>query len=295
MSKKINSINLLKKNTLKNISLKTFKLAEGPIWDWRSNILYFVDIKSKNLFSFSKNILKKYSFHQNVTSVLLSNLKNKIFIILKNQILLYDIRKRKIEKIKKYKLSKNERFNDSFVSNHNEVLISSMDNLESKKIGKLYLFNNLNNFKTIMNNFVIGNGIDYCKKTDNFFFSISDKRQILKFKIKNKNIFKKKIFYKMSKKYGFPDGITLDKKGFLWIACWGSNHIIQLKKNAKIKNLIFTPEKYVTSLTFGGKKLNKIFFTSAKNNKVKKSGKVYELNLNEVGVKTNYVNLQKFL
>lgn len=295
MSKIINTINLLNNNVLKKISSETFILAEGAIWDWKSNTLFFVDIKSNKLLSFTKNILDQHRFHQNVTSILLSNKKNKIFVVLKDQIALYDIKKKKILILRKFNLSKNERFNDSYVTCNNKVIISSMDNSESKKIGKLYLFNNLKKYKILMKKFIIGNGIDYCKVRTSFFFSISDKRLILKFQLKNNSIINKKVFFKIPKKYGFPDGITLDNKGYLWIACWGGNCIIQINKNAKIENLFFFPEKYVTSLTFGGGELNKIFFTSAKNKKLKNSGKVYECKSKQVGVKANYVDLQKFI
>ena len=59
----------------------------------------------------------------------------------------------------------------------------------------------------------------------------------------------------------------------------------------KLEKIYKIPEKYPTSLCFGGKNINNIFFTSAKNKKTKKLGNVFYFNSKIRGNKSNYLSI----
>ena len=281
----------IKKKNLFIISNRSHLLAEGPIWDYKYNRFLFVDIKKKNFYIYKKNLLKKFSLKKKITSILLTKSERFIVLITSNSIIKYDTLKKK-KNYSFYKGNfKNERFNDSYVVNKSTILVSSMDNNEKKNIGKLYIFKNLNKKKILLDNFTIGNGIDFCKINKVFYFSISDLGLIKSFKIKNEKIIKTKIFCNIPKKYGLPDGITVDVFGSVWVACWGGSCLLRYNRYGKIRKIYKIPEKYPTSLCFGGKNINKIYFTSAKNKKTKKLGNVFYFNSKIRGNKSNYLSI----
>ncbi len=279
------------KKKIKIPSLENHLLAEGPIWDYRFERYFFVDIKKNYFYMIRNNSLKKYKLIKKVTSIILTNKENNIIIITFNSIIMYDLKKKKIIKTLHKSNFINERFNDSFILSDEKILISSMDNSEKKKIGKLYLFNRFKKKKVLLKDFIIGNGIDYCNLKKKFYFSISDMGLLVSFELKKNKIINKKYFCKIPKKYGVPDGITIDREGLVWVSCYGGGHILRFNQKGKVNSLIKVPSKFPTSLCFGGKNFRDILITSAMDNKIKKYGKIYIYNSKFTGKKINYLKL----
>ena len=276
---------------IKIVSNQKHLLAEGPIWDHRFNRYLFVDIKKNYFYIFKNNFLKKYKIKKKVTSIILTNKENNLIFTTFDSIIIFDLTKKKIVKtIYKAKFIR-ERFNDSYILNDKIILISSMDKLEKKKIGKLYLFNKFKKKKILLKSFIIGNGIDYCSLKKKYYFSISDLGLIVSFNLEKNKIKKKIIFCKIPKKYGVPDGITVDKIGYVWVSCWNGGCLLRLDQTGKIILSIKVPSKFPTSLCFGGKNFNKILITSALDKKIKKYGNVYLYDTKFKGKKTNYLKI----
>ena len=63
---------------------------------------------------------------------------------------------------------------------------------------------------------------------------------------------------------GFPDGMTIDEEGMLWVALWDGWRVIQINPaNGKIINEIRMPVARPTSCVFGGVNLDELYITSA--------------------------------
>ena len=130
-----------------------------------------------------------------------------------------------------------------------------------------------------MKDFIVGNGIDYCNLKKKFYFSISDLGSIVSFKLEKNKLKKKKIFCKIPKKYGIPDGITVDRTGPSWVSCWNGSCVLRLDQTGKIILSIKVPSKFPTSLCFGGVNFNEIIVMNEKNGKpfIKLRGKTMEI------------------
>jgi sugar lactone lactonase YvrE len=64
---------------------------------------------------------------------------------------------------------------------------------------------------------------------------------------------------------GFPDGMTIDSEGMLWVAIWGGSCVIKVDPHQnKLITRVPLPVSQVTSCWFGGKNLDRLFVTSAK-------------------------------
>ena len=68
---------------------------------------------------------------------------------------------------------------------------------------------------------------------------------------------------KFSKKKGSPDGMTIDKNKNIWICHFGGACISIFNIKGKIVKKINFLAKNITNCTFGGKKTNELFVTSA--------------------------------
>lgn len=63
--------------------------------------------------------------------------------------------------------------------------------------------------------------------------------------------------------WGDPDGMTLDAEGCLWVACWGAGCVTRFSPNGQRERSIPLPASQITSCTFAGASLDRMFVTSA--------------------------------
>jgi sugar lactone lactonase YvrE len=63
--------------------------------------------------------------------------------------------------------------------------------------------------------------------------------------------------------WGKPDGMTCDAEGCLWVACWGSGSVMRFAPNGQREAVISLPASQLTSCTFAGAALDRMFVTSA--------------------------------
>ena len=64
---------------------------------------------------------------------------------------------------------------------------------------------------------------------------------------------------------GFPDGMTIDSEGMLWIALWGGWGVVRYDpKTGERLGKIDLPVEKVTSCCFGGANLDQLYITTAR-------------------------------
>ncbi len=64
---------------------------------------------------------------------------------------------------------------------------------------------------------------------------------------------------------GFPDGMTIDADGNLWIALWDGHAVLCADPRSRtLLHRVHVPAPFVTSCTFGGPNLDHLFITTAR-------------------------------
>src|SRR3546814_13523700 len=63
--------------------------------------------------------------------------------------------------------------------------------------------------------------------------------------------------------WGNPDGMTFDAEGGLWVACWGASRVMRFAPDGTPDRHIALPASQITSCTFAGPGLDRMFVTSA--------------------------------
>jgi len=63
--------------------------------------------------------------------------------------------------------------------------------------------------------------------------------------------------------WGYPDGLTCDLAGCVWIAHWGASKVSRFSPQGELLDVIHLPVAQPTSCTFGGPELKRLFITSA--------------------------------
>ena len=242
-------------------------LGQRPIWDWRYDKLFWVDIYEKKIIETNQINEKEnhYIINEGITNILLQDNEN--YIITSNDSLfsLHSSISKKQFLTKINIKHPDNRINDAVIDLNGYLWISTMDTKQKKETGMVICHDS--NFNTICydNSYIISNGPIFDYERNIGYVTDSIKRIIYSFPIRNifKHGFQKNIFLSLNDVDGNPDGMTVDKNGNLWVAMWGSGKVCCFDFNSNLKLILQLPVSKVTSCAFGGSELNELYITTA--------------------------------
>ena len=96
------------------------------------------------------------------------------------------------------------------------------------------------------------------------FHADSSKRSIYRFDLApDGRLGPREIFIRFERDWGLPDGMTLDADGGLWVAHWRGGRVSRFTGEGVLDRSIELPTSQITSCTFAGPELDRMFVTSA--------------------------------
>lgn len=130
--------------------------------------------------------------------------------------------------------------------------------------GKLFMVSPNGTVEEICGGYKILNGPAFDDPLTKAYFSDSPTRTIFQISIsKSGQPGPPTEFAELPEAFGYPDGMTVDREGCLWVACHGGSAVVKLDQTGKIIQHIKLPVRNVTSLSFGGPSLDHLFITTA--------------------------------
>lgn len=74
----------------------------------------------------------------------------------------------------------------------------------------------------------------------------------------------RRLLYAFPADLGLPDGLTVDSAGCIWVALWGGSRVVRISPDGDLLTGIEMPVRQPSSCTFGGKALDTLYVTSAR-------------------------------
>lgn len=241
------------------------QLLEGPVWDERNQVLYFVSIFDCLIYKFNPKDGSISSFKTDSpvgciaiepSGTLLEAEINGIYRI--------DLKTGSKEFIVQPNKNSKLRFNDGKLDPKGRFLVGTMEyTYSAPNESCLYSIEN-KKYKPIINGTTISNGLAFSADGMTLYYIDSPTKKVGKYKYDVETgdaVFDKYIIDVDSD--GVPDGMCIDKKGMLWIAEWGGGRICKWDPNTgqKLKE-IEMPGRNVTSCCFFNDK--QLFVTTGK-------------------------------
>ncbi|QEC76139.1 SMP-30/gluconolactonase/LRE family protein [Mucilaginibacter ginsenosidivorax] len=243
-------------------------LGEGPVWDWRDNILYWVDIMGGHIHEYkpeNKNF-RTIDVNQMVGAVVACS-DRQLLAALKNGLAMIDRESGEPAFLvhPEAHLPQN-RFNDGKCDPAGRFWIGSMAIDETPNAGKLYMLNGKQDIAAKIHGTTISNGMAWSHDHKTFYYIDTPTMNVVAydFDVHSGTISNKKTVITIDEKDGYPDGMTIDTDGMLWIAHWNGWQVSRWNPHTATK--LFTlplPVANVTSCTFGGPNLNDLYITTA--------------------------------
>lgn len=158
-------------------------------------------------------------------------------------------------------LRADDRFNDGKCSPDGSFWAGTMDDAEMAVRGYFYRLDASHDLTRITGPHMVCNGPAFSPDGTIVYFTDSSKRTIYRSDISNGAQIERFITFNTND--GYPDGMTTDTDGRLWIAFWDGAKVMCLSPSGERLLEIRLPVSRPTSCAFGGKDLSTLYITSA--------------------------------
>ena len=240
-------------------------LGEGPLWVASEQALYWVDIKGRKIFRLLEDgELSQWptpfrvgsiaprkgggfiaGTDQGIAEINLSNGQLRILVDPEERL-------------------PNNRFNDGKVDRSGRFWAGTMDDLEREASGTLYCFDEELDWTEADRDYKVANGPAFSPSGEIMYHNDSARQVTYAFDLdEGSKVANRRIFLRFAEGDGYPDGMTVDSDGCLWIAFWDGGCVRRFSPNAELLETVEMPVSRPTSCAFGGPALDRLYVTSA--------------------------------
>ena len=245
-------------------------LGEGPIWDARENILWWVDINECRLHRFdpATRINQTYEIGQRVGTVV-PRAKGGLMLAIENGFASYDPVTEALEIIAdpEAHLPQN-RFNDGKCDPAGRFWAGTLELVEQDMTaGTLYCLCADGRVEPRVSDVGISNGIVWTSDKQTMYFIDSPTRRVDAFEYDHDTgaISNRRTAITLPTGIGYPDGMTIDSEDKLWVALWAGWGVARFDPaTGQLLEKIDVPASQVTACALGGPELKDLFITTAR-------------------------------
>ena len=156
------------------------------------------------------------------------------------------------------------RMNDGKADNAGHIWCGTMDMAEEEDVGALYRLRPDLTWETMDSGYRVTNGPAFSPDGAWLYHSDTGKRTVYRFpRNADGSLGEREEFIRFDDADGYPDGMTVDADGGLWIAHWGGSRISRFTADGKLDRAIALPARQITNIAFAGPDLDRMFVTSA--------------------------------
>lgn len=244
-------------------------LGEGPVWNVQQHKLYWTDIFNRRIWRFDPKTGNSSIFWEGDLQVGGFAFTRSGEVVLCSDKGVYLIPGSPSACTKPFRLfdiplSDNEMFNDITVDPKGRLFAGTLTRPDFSG-GRLYRLEKGKEPAVVLKDLYCSNGMSFSLDERTFFHTDSIFRRITKYDYDRETgeISNPKVYFQGTPEMGSPDGLTMDREGFIWAAFWGGFCVRRLDPEGKVAAEIRLPAKQISSVMFGGAKLNELYVTSA--------------------------------
>ncbi|OCA81565.1 SMP-30/gluconolaconase/LRE domain protein [Bacillus sp. FJAT-27225] len=244
-------------------------LGEGPVWDQKTGALFWVDIEGEKIYIYYPETGEDriLDVGQRIGAIVPRQSGGAV-AALENGLYFVDIELGQFEFIVNPEggLPEN-RFNDGKCDPKGRFWAGTLNMSGKEGQASLYCLETDGSLTKKLDGLSISNGLAWSPDHKFMYFIDTPTRNVVRFEynLETGDIRNPDICVTIPDGEGFPDGMTIDSEGHLWIAHWGGGKVSRWNPATGIKvTEIEIPAVNVTSCTFGGEHLLDLYVTTAR-------------------------------
>lgn len=118
--------------------------------------------------------------------------------------------------------------------------------------------------ETVLGNVTISNGIGWSPDGRLMYHIDTPTRRIDVFRYADGRVTDRRRFAEIEHGAGFPDGLTVDADGCVWVALWDGAAVRRYTPDGELERAVELPVPRVTACAFGGADLTDLYITTAR-------------------------------
>jgi len=246
-------------------------LGEGPVWDVEENGLYWVDgtgrrVGKPSIWRLDPKTGKTetWSLKRDVGALALRE-KGGAVLALDDGFYFFDFKDSSLEKIELVHAGQpRTRLNDGKCDRRGRFFAGGMDDKEELKLCGLWRLDADRSVTLVDDGIICSNGPCWSPDDKTFYFADTFQGEIWKYDydIATGTPSNKRVFASFKKDAGVADGSTVDAEGHVWNAQLISGDLVRYAPDGSVERRIGMPVRNITSVIFGGEKLDEIYVTS---------------------------------
>lgn len=244
------------------------QLGEGPVWSAEDGLLRFVDIPGRQLLSFDTETGAQQQIPMEGNPSALIPLKDNSGFLLAMDTCLWKINRdfSHRELFLDLEIDPSQfRCNDAKADPMGRLWLGIMRRDGDQPDGKQLIISPDGKVTSWLEDLTIPNGPAFNASFDRGYLADSPKRILYSFEIDpdgNPGVLKP--FKTFTEADGYPDGMTVDDEGYLWVAHYDGARISRFSPEGQLDRAVELPARNVTSLTFAGPGWDQVYITTAK-------------------------------
>jgi sugar lactone lactonase YvrE len=242
-------------------------VGEGPVWDDRARVLWWVDIKTPRLFRFdpASGENRAWPMPERIGCVIPRE-KGGLIGAFKTGFKWIDPEAGTVTPITDPEPDRpGNRFNDGKCDRFGRLFAGTMDDAEVECTGTLYRLDPDLRVHVVRRGVQLSNGLDWSPDDRLMYYTDSPRRLIwvYDYDLDRGALANERVFARIPDDAGVPDGLCVDAAGFVWSAHWGGSRITRYAPDGRIDRVLEMPVPQPSSCTFGGPDLATLYATSA--------------------------------
>ena len=269
------------------------ELAEGPVWDERKQRLLWVDIKRNQVLTREDSDTRILcNLAQNIGCMALRR-NGGMILGLTSGIYLLDP-DGKYERLEVPELSPRVRFNDGKCDPQGRFWAGTIHLFpEESGIAALYCVLPDGRIRRVLDGVSNSNGLAFADGGQTLYYIDTPTRRVDAFDVETGGdgfpiLKNRRTVIRVPDDMGYPDGMTIDADGKLWIAHWGIGQVVCWDpRRGEALGLARVPVQAVSSCCFGGEDMKTLFITTAREDmaasEAERAGNIYSARLDVSG------------
>ncbi|TKD51835.1 SMP-30/gluconolactonase/LRE family protein [Sphingomonas baiyangensis] len=243
------------------------RLGEGPAWMRRHDALFWVDIVAQRLWrrAASTGEVAHWDMPAPIGWIVERAGRDDFLIGLKSGVAALDLDPFAIHPVAAPEPDRpGNRLNDAKVDAAGRLWFGSKDDVGDAPSGALYRLDPDGALSRHDDGYIVTNGPAF--SPDGRFLYHNDSGRGLVYRYARDDdggISDRQVLITFEGDWGYPDGMTTDAEGGLWIAHWAGSRVSRFDPDGRLIRSWALPARNITSCAFGGEALDRLFVTSA--------------------------------
>ncbi len=246
------------------------RLGEGSIWNHKTHELWWIDIEGRALHIYNPKTKnhRVIDVKHRIGTVVPSQDGLSAIVALQTGVWNLNLETEAMTFIVSPESdTSNIRLNDGKCDPAGRFWVGSMHLKQTKYEAALFRIEANHNIQKMQDSVTISNGIIWSLDEKTMYYIDTDRGNVRAYNYEKSTgkITNERVVITVSDTLGYPDGMTIDSEGMLWIALWNGNCVSRWNPNTgELLQKIEVPAHNISSCAFGGENLDVLYITSAR-------------------------------